>query len=202
MFGRATMSATVTTPESSFAIWELVAIENTERACSVLSLLGTTFIIGSFICNTSFRKPINRLVFYASWGNTMANIATLISRSGVYHGVTGPLCQFQAFFIQWSVSPWFLSCRNPEFLTYNRFMPADALWIFCMACNVYLTIFHKYDASNLRALEWKQLISCYGVPLIPAFVLLFIKSESRSNVYGSAIVSTVLRFKTPSDIPC
>lgn len=97
------MSATVATPDS-FNSWQLEAIEDTERVCSVLSLLGTTFIIGSFICSTSFRKPINRVVFYASWGNTMANIATLISRSGLHHGVMGPLCQFQAFFIQWSVT--------------------------------------------------------------------------------------------------
>ncbi|KAK2758066.1 hypothetical protein FQN54_004473 [Arachnomyces sp. PD_36] len=67
-------------------------------------------------------------------------------------------------------------------------MPADALWIFFMACNVYLTIFYKYDASNLKALEWKQIILAYGLPFVPAFVLLFIKTESRSNVYGSAIL--------------
>lgn len=79
-------------------------------------------------------------------------------------------------------------------------MPADALWIFCMACNVYLTIFHKYDASHLKALEWKHAIFCYGLPLIPAFVLLFIETESRSHVYGSAIVSTSLVFMMLSDL--
>ena len=84
---------------------QLRAIEDTERACSVLSLLGTAFIIRSFLYCDSFRKPINRLVFFASWGNVLSNVATLISRSGIFSGVTGPLCQFQGFLLQWSAPP-------------------------------------------------------------------------------------------------
>lgn len=70
-----------------------------------------------------------------------------------------------------------------------RFMPADALWTFAMACNVYLTFFRKYDASRLRSLEWKYAIMCYGVPFIPSFVYFFIKSDSKGPIYGSAVVS-------------
>jgi hypothetical protein len=82
---------------------QLRAIEVTERFCSILSLLGTAFIITTFLCNKSFHKPINRLVFFAAWGNIMSNIATLISTSGIHVGVNGSLCQFQAFLIQWYV---------------------------------------------------------------------------------------------------
>ena len=83
---------------------QVSAIEITERVSSILSLLGATFVIGTFICDKSFHKPINRLVFYAAWGNVMANIATLISVSGIHLGIDGPLCQFQAFLIQWYVA--------------------------------------------------------------------------------------------------
>jgi hypothetical protein len=79
------------------------AVETTERVCSVLSLLGIAFIVTTFLCDKSFHKPINRLIFFAVWGNTMSNVATLISTSGIHLGVDGFLCQFQAFLIQWHV---------------------------------------------------------------------------------------------------
>jgi hypothetical protein len=70
-----------------------------------------------------------------------------------------------------------------------RFMPADALWTFAMACNVYLTFFRKYDAKQLRLLEWRYILLCYGIPFVPAFVYFFVRSDSRGKVYGSAVVS-------------
>ena len=48
-------------------------------------------------------------------------------------------------------------------------MVADALWTFAMACNVYFVFFWKYDAKQLRSLEWKYILFCYGVPFISAF---------------------------------
>lgn len=71
-------------------------------------------------------------------------------------------------------------------------MPADALWTFAMACNVYLTFFHKYNSERLRQLEWKYLLFCYGLPFIPAFTYLFVVSESRGAIYGSATVRLLL----------
>lgn len=58
-----------------------------------------------------------------------------------------------------------------------------------MACNVYLTFFHKYDSGQLRQLEWKYVICCYGLPFMPSFAYFFIRSQSHGRVYGSAIVS-------------
>lgn len=83
------------------ATQELFAISVTERVCSAISLLGTCIIVTTFLASSSFRKPINRLVFYASWGNLMANIATMVSQSGIQAGTNSCLCRFQAFMIQW-----------------------------------------------------------------------------------------------------
>jgi hypothetical protein len=85
----------------SFSDRQIRAVEVTERVCSVFSLLGTAFIITTFLSDKAFHKPINRLVFYAAWGNIMSNVATMISTSGIRLGVNGPLCQFQALLIQW-----------------------------------------------------------------------------------------------------
>jgi hypothetical protein len=78
---------------------QLRAISDIERACSVLSLVGCVFIIATFCFSSSFHKPINRLVFYASFGNTMTNVATLISRDYL-SSLNSAGCQFQAFLIQ------------------------------------------------------------------------------------------------------
>lgn len=74
-------------------------------------------------------------------------------------------------------------------LTHHRFMPADALWTFAMACNVWLTIFKQFDATALRALEWRYLLFCYGIPFVPAFTYLFVSTKERGKLYGSANVS-------------
>ncbi|KAL4747586.1 hypothetical protein BDW72DRAFT_182409 [Aspergillus terricola var. indicus] len=153
----------------SLSAGQLFAISATERTCSTISLIATSIIIVSFLSSRSFRKPINRLVFYASFGNIMTNVATLISQSGIWAGTNSNLCQIQAFLIQW-------------------FMPADALWTFAMAFNVYLTFFRKYNSEQLRRLEWKYVMLCYGLPFIPAFTYFFIRTESRGKVYGSAIL--------------
>ena len=76
------------------------ALETTERVASCLSLVGTTFVMITFVTSPPFRKPINRLIFYATLGNTALNVATLISRAGIRAGVASHLCQFQGFLIQ------------------------------------------------------------------------------------------------------
>lgn len=77
----------------------LDALSIIERVCSVFSLLGSIFIIGTFLLSKAFHKPINRLVFYASFGNMIVNVGTLMSRS--YIGDSNSVgCQLQAFLIQ------------------------------------------------------------------------------------------------------
>jgi hypothetical protein len=78
---------------------ELEAIVIIERVGSSLSLIGCAWIVVTFLSSTAFRKPINRLVFYASVGNILVNIGTLMSRS-VLGDPNSALCQLQAFLIQ------------------------------------------------------------------------------------------------------
>jgi len=85
----------------SLSAGQLRAIEVTERICSCLSLLSSAFVIISFLWTRRFHTPINRLIFYASWGNAFTNVATLISMSGPLHGADSSLCQFQGVFLQW-----------------------------------------------------------------------------------------------------
>ncbi|KAL9579925.1 MAG: hypothetical protein Q9212_004810 [Teloschistes hypoglaucus] len=146
---------------------ELHTLERAERVASIFSLLGASFIILTFILSNDFRKPVNRLIFYASWGNALGNMATLISQSGVRAGQDSALCQFQAFLIQ-------------------MFFIADAALNLCMAVNVYLNVFKKYNAQQLKALEWRYLVLSYGVPFIIAFVYCFIETQSRGKIYGPA----------------
>ncbi|KAG5959548.1 hypothetical protein E4U57_007151 [Claviceps arundinis] len=141
-------------------------ISTIEWACSSLSLLGCLFIIVTFCYSTAFHKPINRLVFYASFGNLFTVVGTLMSRSYL-QDIDSFGCQFQASLIQ-------------------LFLPADAFWTLAMAINVYLTFYFKFDASRLRRMEIPYLIGCYGLPAIPAVAFLFIKSSEGVRVYGNA----------------
>ncbi|KAL2025143.1 hypothetical protein VTK56DRAFT_145 [Thermocarpiscus australiensis] len=137
-----------------------------ERACSVFSLLGCLLVIVTFSLSKAFHKPINRLVFYASFGNLMTNVATLVARSFI--GDTSSAgCQFQAFLIQ-------------------MFMPADAFWTLAMAVNVYLTFYFKFDARRLRRMEIPYLLTCYGIPFIVALTFIFISTPEKGRMYGNA----------------
>lgn len=82
---------------------QIMALQVSERTMSVLSILGSLFIITTFLRWHYFRKSINRLVFYASFGNIMANVATLIATSAIptSPGQFSHLCEFQGVLIQW-----------------------------------------------------------------------------------------------------
>ncbi|KFY26461.1 hypothetical protein V493_04076 [Pseudogymnoascus sp. VKM F-4281 (FW-2241)] len=151
----------------AFSKIELDAIQAAERISSVFSVFGSFFVIITFLSMNIFRKPINRLVFLATWGNLATNLATLISRSGIMAGVDSPLCQMQAFIIQ--------IC-----------MPADSLWTLSMALNVYLTFFHRFSGPELVALEKYYLVINYGLPFIPAMVFLQIGNDERGPMFGDA----------------
>ncbi|KAK3902551.1 hypothetical protein C8A05DRAFT_33759, partial [Staphylotrichum tortipilum] len=132
-----------------------------ERTCSVLSLIGSVLVIATFSLSKAFHKPINRLVFYASFGNLMTNVATLMARTFI-NDVDSAGCQFQAF------------------------MPADAFWTLSMAVNVYLTFYFKFDARRLRKMDIPYLVLCYGTPFIVALVMIFISTPVRGRMYGNA----------------
>lgn len=146
---------------------QIEAIEGTVRAASSISIAASIFVIGSYLGSDLFQTPINRLIFYATWGNILANVGTMIARGGIED--SSSLCLFQAFFLQW-------------------FFGSDAFWIFCMAFNVYMTLFHQYTSRDLKKLEWRYFLFCYGVPFVPALVFLILTSEGTAKIYGSSTV--------------
>ena len=148
---------------------QINAFQITERVTSIFSLFGILFILATFLLARGFDKPINRLIFFASWSNLGMNIACLIGQDGITAGVNSSLCQFQAFAIQ-------------------MFLGVDVFWALCMAVNVYLALFQGWTAQRMRALEWKYFAGCYGAAFIPAFVYLFINTNSRGRVYGPALL--------------
>ncbi|EKG10008.1 hypothetical protein MPH_12882 [Macrophomina phaseolina MS6] len=139
------------------------------RATSILSIACIIFTITTFAAFPYFRKPINRLIIYASFGNMLCNVATIINISAIPgHGGTVGLCRFQGFFMQ-------------------TFTPADSMWTLSMALNVYLTFFRKYDARSLRSLEMKYVVINYGIFLLPGFVYLMLDlSPLNPRIYGNA----------------
>ncbi|KAJ4302114.1 hypothetical protein N0V88_002250 [Collariella sp. IMI 366227] len=137
-----------------------------ERTSSAFSIIGSIVVIATFCLSKAFHKPINRLVFYATFGNLMTNVSTLIALSFIKDALSAG-CQFQAFLIQ-------------------MFMPADAFWTLAMALNVYLTFYFKFDAQQLRRMEIPYLIACYGVPFIVGLVCIFISTPEKGRMYGNA----------------
>ncbi|RBR13292.1 uncharacterized protein FIESC28_08258 [Fusarium coffeatum] len=77
-------------------------------------------------------------------------------------------------------------CQTQAFLLHT-FVGADAMWTLAMAVNVYLAFYHRFDAQRLRKMELPYLISCYGIPFLPAFIFFFIKNGDGVRVYGSAV---------------
>jgi slime mold cyclic AMP receptor len=67
-------------------------------------------------------------------------------------------------------------------------MPADCLWMFCMAINVFLT-FQTTVHVNLRKMEKWYFLLCFGLPGIPALTYLILDTTKGTDFYGNAIVS-------------
>ncbi|OJD17018.1 hypothetical protein AJ78_02862 [Emergomyces pasteurianus Ep9510] len=148
---------------------QLHVMESSARAMSAVSITASFFVIASFLGSNLFRTPVNRAMFYATWGNVLANTGTMIGRAGISRGDDSGLCRCQAFLLQW-------------------FLPTNSLWIFCMAFNVYLTLSHRYRPSDLKRLEWRYFIICYLIPFAPALTFLFVQTKANGPVYGNAVL--------------
>ncbi|MCJ1473700.1 hypothetical protein MMC13_002351 [Lambiella insularis] len=125
--------------------------------------------MSTYFFSSSFEKPINRLVFFASWGNLGMNVAALISEAGPQTGQASALCQFQGFMVQ-------------------MFLGVDAYWSLCMAINVYLVFLGHFTVRQLRHLDFRYLLGCYGLSFIPALTFIFVSTEERGRIYGDAIL--------------
>lgn len=64
---------------------------------------------------------------------------------------------------------------------------ADILWALAMAINVYLVLYHRFESSRLRKIERFYIVLCYGIPFVPSFTLLFIRSDGQ-RIYGNAFL--------------
>ena len=148
---------------------QLSAISITERVTSGLSLLGFLLVVSTYLFCEGFKKPVNRLIFYAAWSNLGSTIVGFISRDGIYAGQDSALCQVSAFLFQ-------------------MFGGVDCYWSLCMAVNVYLALFRGWTTQQMQAQEWKYLSACYGLSIAPAVAYLFVRSEERGRVYGPAIL--------------
>ncbi|KAF8535862.1 hypothetical protein BDD12DRAFT_853591 [Trichophaea hybrida] len=146
---------------------EKLIFERTARVSSTFSLIGASFIIITFCTSKNFHRPINRLAFYASFGNIMTNVATMYAQEGINAGPNSRLCQVQGAIIQWAI-------------------PADALFCLAMAFNVYLTVFRKKTSEQLKVLEPLYIVLCYGIPLVPSLVFYFCKPRIHGKIYGPA----------------
>ncbi|KAF2488311.1 family A G protein-coupled receptor-like protein [Lophium mytilinum] len=151
-------------------MWSIVVAE---RVGSVLSVLGSLFIMGTFAWRAEFKKPINRLLFCASFGNILANTATMFSISvlALNHDNGRPTnaCRAQGFLIQ-------------------SFIPSDALWAACMAWNVYTTFFHNHTPQSLQKFETRYMVICYGLPLTVSCSFLIADSRTTAPIYGPATI--------------
>lgn len=148
---------------------QLRALMLTERINSAISIAAIFFVCITYVFAPGFDKPINRLIYFASFGNLGSNVAAIISEYGPMAGSSAPICKFQAFLIQ-------------------MFLGVDCYWALCMAVNVYLVFFRGYTVQKLRSLDLSYLLICYGLAFIPAFMFIFIDTRSRGPIYGPAII--------------
>ena len=148
---------------------QISALTITERVTSALSLLGFLLVVYTYLFCKGFKKPVNRLIFYAAWSNLGSTIVGFISRDGILAGQDSALCQVSAFLFQ-------------------MFGGVDCYWALCMALNVYLALFRSWTTQRMQSQEWKYLSACYGLSLVPAVAYLCIKTEERGRIYGPAIL--------------
>ena len=164
------------------------AIATSMRVCGAISLVGCLFIVTTFAFSKRFRRPVNRLIFYASWGNIVLAVMSILSVDPIFppYGPGSSLCTAQGFMIQMYVKPRPSSVRIDADST--RFLPSDALWNLAMAINVYLTIFKRWEVERMKRLEIWYASFNFGAPFIIAFAYLFIDDGSRGRVYGPASI--------------
>lgn len=98
--GRFKSTFAVTSLDMPLSNQQLRVISIAERAGGVLSLLGCLLIVTTYCSSAAFRRPVRRLIFYATLGNAFSAVACLISNDGPKAGPDSALCQLQAFFIQ------------------------------------------------------------------------------------------------------
>lgn len=66
-------------------------------------------------------------------------------------------------------------------------MQSDPWWSLAMAVNVYMVFFMAYNPNNFHRHLWMYCVVCFGVPAVPAVVMLFHRPGD-VHMYGNATV--------------
>ncbi len=77
---------------------QIAVLNIIQQVGSSLSLVGCIFIIGTFCFCDAFHKSINRLVFYASFGNLASSVAFMMAGLHIDQPLSAA-CQAQAFLL-------------------------------------------------------------------------------------------------------
>lgn len=64
-----------------------------------------------------------------------------------------------------------------------------------MACDVFLIVFYKYDAEDLRKLEIKYIGAITAFCFIPAVSFLFVHTPEKGPMYAGVIVSAIFHLR-------
>ncbi|CCC07904.1 unnamed protein product [Sordaria macrospora k-hell] len=112
------------------------------------------------------RTVPNTFILFASIANVGASTACFIGYAGIIAGEDSALCHTQAFLLE-------------------MFMQSDPWWSLAMAVNVFLVFFFALNPNAFRDYLWLYCLVCYGLPSIPAIVLLA-HSPSNTHYYGNA----------------
>ncbi|KAK1595521.1 G-protein coupled receptor [Colletotrichum navitas] len=158
----ATVNATV------LSQYEIKVVSGLERVGATLSLIGVTLIFLTYWKFKRIRSVPNLFIVFASIANVGASVACAIGYDGLDLGPQSALCQTQAFLLE-------------------MFMQSDPWWSFAMAVNVYLVFFAGASPSSFRRYLWVYCVVCFGFPLIPALICLFLRPNSPTDyIYGDA----------------
>ncbi|KAK3497420.1 uncharacterized protein B0T23DRAFT_311975 [Neurospora hispaniola] len=141
-------------------------IEHVERIGASLSLLGVFLIFIAYGLFKRVRTVPNTFILFASIANVGASTACFIGYAGIVAGENSALCHTQAFLLE-------------------MFMQSDPWWSLAMAINVFLVFFFALNPNAFRDYLWLYCLVCYGLPSVPAIVLLA-HSPATTRYYGNA----------------
>ena len=147
-------------------------IQHVERSGASLSLVGVSLIFVAYALSKRLRTVPNTFILFASIANVGASVACLVGYDGIMAGDPSALCQMQAFLLE-------------------MFMQSDPWWSLAMAVNVFLVFFFAANPNSFRNYLWLYSLVCFGLPAVPAFVMLFYAPNGK-KIYGNATVCPCL----------
>ncbi|CZR56792.1 uncharacterized protein PAC_06681 [Phialocephala subalpina] len=142
----------------------IVAIE---RSMGFLSVFCSLLLLTTFLLFKEFRNVGNTMIFMATPANLIANSAATIGMLGLKNP-GGPLCQFQAFALEW-------------------FEQSDPYWCCAASITVLLIFYRRISVERIKKFWWLYCLLCYGLPFIPAITFLFYRDRN-GPIYGYAII--------------